>query len=89
MSFTKHPQLEHGAVFFYDGYPGGVGIAECMYSSMEDLLECTAALIENCSCEEGCPSCTSHLNADRATDRSTSLDSTAIRLLLRVLTSYH
>jgi len=57
ISFTKHPQLENGAVFFYDGYPGGVGIAECMYNAFEDLLDRTAALIENCPCEEGCPSC--------------------------------
>ncbi len=57
ISFTKHPQLPHGAVFFYDGYPGGVGIADCMYDSFEDLLERTRELIERCPCEEGCPSC--------------------------------
>ncbi len=57
ISFTKHPQLPNGAVFFYDGYPGGVGIAECIYNSFEDLLRNTYDLISNCGCDEGCPSC--------------------------------
>lgn len=84
ISFTKHPQLEHGAVFFYDGYPGGVGIAECMYTSMEDLLDRTAALIENCPCEEGCPSCIQSPkcgSGNRPLDKAGASD--AIRLLLR------
>lgn len=57
ISFTRHPQLPNGAVFFYDGYPGGVGIAECMYNAFEDLLARTRDLINDCPCEEGCPSC--------------------------------
>lgn len=57
ISFTKHPQLPDGAVFFYDGYPGGVGIAECMFNSFEDLLARTHDLISACPCEDGCPSC--------------------------------
>ncbi len=57
ISFTKHPQLPDGAVFFYDGYPGGVGIAETMYYEFEDLLSRTRDMIAACPCEEGCPSC--------------------------------
>lgn len=57
ISFTRHPQLSNGAIFFYDGYPGGVGIAECIYTSMEDLLQRTRGLIASCVCDEGCPSC--------------------------------
>ncbi|MBK6767195.1 MAG: DUF1998 domain-containing protein [bacterium] len=84
ISFTKHPQLEHGAVFFYDGYPGGVGIAECMYNAFEDLLDRTASLIENCPCEEGCPSC---IQSPKCGSGNRPLDKVgaaeAIRLLLR------
>ncbi len=47
ISFTKHPQLPDGAIFFYDGYPGGVGIAECMYNSFENLLAQTHDLISS------------------------------------------
>ncbi len=57
ISFTKHPQLPNGSVFFYDGYPGGVGISECMYASLDDLLAKTSDLITRCACLEGCPSC--------------------------------
>lgn len=57
ISFTKHPQLPDGAIFFYDSYPGGVGIAECMYESIEHLLARTYDLVATCSCEDGCPSC--------------------------------
>lgn len=57
ISFTKHKQIENGAVFFYDGYPGGAGIAEYVYEVIEKLLKQTLLLIENCKCEEGCPSC--------------------------------
>lgn len=57
ISFTRHPQLPNGAVFFYDGYPGGVGISECMYDALEDLLAKTGDLISHCTCLEGCPSC--------------------------------
>lgn len=57
ISFTRHPQLEGGAVFLYDGYPGGAGIAEHVFGSFEELLERTLQLVESCACAEGCPSC--------------------------------
>ncbi|MBM3325167.1 MAG: DUF1998 domain-containing protein, partial [Calditrichaeota bacterium] len=57
ISYTKHPQLDGGAVFLYDGYAGGIGIAKRIYEVVEPLLERTRKLISECSCEEGCPSC--------------------------------
>lgn len=57
ISFTKHPQLPDGAVFFYDGYPGGAGIATFVYGIAEQIFTRTQELIANCPCEEGCPSC--------------------------------
>jgi DEAD/DEAH box helicase domain-containing protein len=57
ISFTHHKQLEDGAIFFYDGYPGGAGIAERVYDVVEELLERTHRLISQCGCEVGCPSC--------------------------------
>ncbi|HEY3294207.1 MAG TPA: DEAD/DEAH box helicase [bacterium] len=57
ITFTRHKQLTGGAIFFYDGYPGGAGIAEYNYSIIEELLRRTLNLIENCPCEDGCPSC--------------------------------
>ena len=55
--FTTHPQVSGPAIFIYDGYPGGVGIALGGYENIEKLLESTHRLIEDCDCETGCPSC--------------------------------
>ncbi len=44
-------------IFFYDRYPGGVGLSEKIYEGMENVLQETKALIERCGCENGCPSC--------------------------------
>ncbi|MCB9368397.1 MAG: DEAD/DEAH box helicase [Calditrichaeota bacterium] len=83
ISFTKHPQLPNGAVFFYDGYPGGVGIAECMYYSFEDLLARTLKLIETCPCEEGCPSC---IQSPKCGSGNRPLDKNGARFTLSYLT---
>jgi DEAD/DEAH box helicase domain-containing protein len=57
ISFTRHKQMDGGAVFFYDGYPGGAGIADHVFEIIEELLEKTLKLISTCPCWEGCPSC--------------------------------
>lgn len=44
-------------VFLYDRYPGGIGLSENVYHSVQHLLKEAKSLIERCSCEEGCPSC--------------------------------
>ena len=36
--FTIHPQVGGPAIFIYDGYPGGVGIARGGYDQIEGLL---------------------------------------------------
>ncbi len=57
ISTTAHPQVGKAAIFIYDGYPGGVGLASRAYTILEDLLKRTQEVIEACPCEEGCPSC--------------------------------
>ena len=57
ISYPRHPELEKGAVFIYDGYPGGVGLAKAGFEVLEDLLTQTLETIEACECDEGCPSC--------------------------------
>lgn len=52
-----HPQVGKAAIFIYDGYPGGVGLAARAYTILEDLLRRTQEVMEACPCEEGCPSC--------------------------------
>jgi DEAD/DEAH box helicase domain-containing protein len=45
------------SVFLYDRYSGGLGFAEKGYQLMEQMLEACLALIQECECEDGCPSC--------------------------------
>ncbi|MFQ5873086.1 MAG: DEAD/DEAH box helicase, partial [Dehalococcoidia bacterium] len=55
--YSLHPQLLKGAIFVYDCYPGGIGLAEKGYVMVDQLLGMTRELVENCECEAGCPSC--------------------------------
>jgi len=55
--YPVHPQLGKPAIFIYDGYPGGVGLAEYGYGVLEELLKKTLSLLRECSCLDGCPSC--------------------------------
>jgi DEAD/DEAH box helicase domain-containing protein len=57
ISYPNHPQLGTGAVFIYDGHPGGVGIAARGFQDLPDLLGRVLLLLETCPCEKGCPSC--------------------------------
>jgi DEAD/DEAH box helicase domain-containing protein len=82
ISFTRHKQLEGGAVFFYDGYPGGAGIAEHIFSVIQPLLEKTLHLIENCACEVGCPSC---IQSPKCGAGNKPLDKRAAVRVLRLL----
>lgn len=57
ISIPLHPQLSCGAVFIYDGHPGGVGISARAYHDLPALLERVADLLRQCDCEDGCPTC--------------------------------
>ncbi|MBW2466073.1 MAG: DEAD/DEAH box helicase [Deltaproteobacteria bacterium] len=52
-----HEQLSRAAVFIYDGYPGGVGLARKAFEKIDELLHLTHRTINDCTCELGCPSC--------------------------------
>jgi DEAD/DEAH box helicase domain-containing protein len=57
LSTPAHPQVPQPVIFVYDGYPGGVGLARKAFAGFEGLLSTTRELVEDCSCEEGCPAC--------------------------------
>jgi DEAD/DEAH box helicase domain-containing protein len=44
-------------IFLYDGYPGGVGFSDLLYSNRSELIEKSSHLIKGCPCDHGCPSC--------------------------------
>jgi DEAD/DEAH box helicase domain-containing protein len=57
VSHPDHPDTALPTVFIYDGYAGGVGIAEATYDRLQELLGATLSAIRGCPCAEGCPSC--------------------------------
>jgi DEAD/DEAH box helicase domain-containing protein len=44
-------------VFFYDRYPGGVGLSERLYEVHGKLMAQARGLITSCGCLSGCPAC--------------------------------
>ncbi len=55
--YPVHPQFGKGAIFIYDQYPGGIGLAETGFDMLDRLFELTLEMVGNCDCVEGCPSC--------------------------------
>ncbi|WP_010193740.1 DEAD/DEAH box helicase [Bacillus sp. m3-13] len=54
---VKSTHDEKPVVYFYDRYPGGVGLSEKAYDYIDQLLTRAGELIGNCPCRSGCPSC--------------------------------
>ena len=57
ITYLRHPQLGHPAIFFHDAHAGGVGITASLFDRVESLLETTHELIADCACDSGCPGC--------------------------------
>ncbi len=57
LSTDVHVGTGMPTIFVYDGVPGGVGIAQVGYEQAEDWWAQTRALLLECSCIDGCPSC--------------------------------
>jgi DEAD/DEAH box helicase domain-containing protein len=57
LSTPSHPDTEQAQVFIYDGFPGGVGIAEKGFELLPELWRATLEAVRDCPCAEGCPSC--------------------------------
>jgi DEAD/DEAH box helicase domain-containing protein len=49
---TKRP-----TIYFYDRYPGGIGLSQRLYEKHDELLEEAQRLIMGCGCLSGCPAC--------------------------------
>jgi DEAD/DEAH box helicase domain-containing protein len=57
VSTAYHPDTGSCAIFVYDGYQGGAGIAERGYRQADRLLRATLETVRACPCSTGCPSC--------------------------------
>jgi DEAD/DEAH box helicase domain-containing protein len=54
---TRSGFTELPTVYIYDAVPGGVGFAERLYGSFEQLVASALDVVADCACENGCPSC--------------------------------
>lgn len=54
---VKAVQSKLPTIFFYDRYPGGIGLSEKLYEMHESLLLEAKRVISSCSCLSGCPAC--------------------------------
>jgi DEAD/DEAH box helicase domain-containing protein len=68
VSTTDHPQAETSALFIYDSYRGGVGLARNGYDHIEELFEHTWELLADCGCSDGCPACIQSPHCGRANE---------------------
>jgi DEAD/DEAH box helicase domain-containing protein len=82
IAVPRHLQLQKSAVFIYDGYPGGVGLAARGFDLIEELLQKTVELIAACPCDLGCPSC---IHSPKCGGGNKPLDKTAALFLARAL----
>ncbi|MFB6166021.1 MAG: DEAD/DEAH box helicase [Haloarculaceae archaeon] len=57
LSTPLHPHTGQSTIFVYDGYPGGVGLAERAYRDVASLTATTREMVASCPCEDGCPAC--------------------------------
>lgn len=80
--YPYHPQVGKSAIFIYDGYPGGVGLAQHGFEIILELLDKTMHQVSSCDCEQGCPSC---IHSPRCGSGNKPLDKQAALLVLEGL----
>jgi DEAD/DEAH box helicase domain-containing protein len=79
VSTPFHPDTGQAQIFIYDGYPGGIGIAEKGFDLIEELWQATLKAINECPCQEGCPSC---IQSPKCGNNNKPLDKKAAQILL-------
>jgi DEAD/DEAH box helicase domain-containing protein len=57
LSYTLYPRFKEPVIFIYDGYEGGIGLTRRATEVIGEWLMATFKVLEECPCEEGCPSC--------------------------------
>ncbi len=55
---VKSPITDRPTVILYDSYPGGIGLAHKAFAMRDMLLEKALQIAADCTCSQGCPSCT-------------------------------
>jgi DEAD/DEAH box helicase domain-containing protein len=84
LSTPLHPDTGNPTIFIYDGFEGGIGISETLYSNIKPLWEKTLKLIDNCECKDGCPSC---IYSPKCGNENEPIDKKAASIILNKLLS--
>jgi DEAD/DEAH box helicase domain-containing protein len=51
------PHFAVPALYIYDRYPGGTGLAEALSRKTSEVFAAAFRVVERCPCRSGCPSC--------------------------------
>jgi len=57
LAMMKAPHDDRPAIYLYDNYPGGIGLARRAFGMEKRVLAMARQLVEHCACRSGCPSC--------------------------------
>ncbi|MFH1540136.1 MAG: DEAD/DEAH box helicase [bacterium] len=83
VSTNHHVDTGKPTVFIHDAHEGGMGIAETGYRRVGKLLGRTLELLEECPCDDGCPSC---IQSPKCGNMNEPLDKEAAAIILRTMT---
>lgn len=64
----RDPHFGIPALYLFDRYPGGTGLAEAVAAGADGILAAARDRVENCSCQQGCPACIGVRDPDREID---------------------
>jgi DEAD/DEAH box helicase domain-containing protein len=82
LSTPLHPDIGCPTIFIYDGFEGGIGISETLYTNINELWNKTLQLIDRCECKDGCPSC---IYSPKCGNENEPLDKKAASVILTKL----
>ncbi len=83
LSTPRHPDTGMPTVFIYDGFEGGMGLAEKACELFGEVAAMTLELVRDCLCEEGCPAC---IYSPKCGNDNKPLDKQAARIILEQVT---
>ena len=85
VSTPLHADTGEAQIFIYDAHRGGTGIAEKGFELVHHLWQETLRVIEECPCDEGCPSC---IQSPKCGNNNHPLDKKAAQIILKALTGH-
>jgi len=82
LSTPLHPDTLRPTIFVYDGFEGGIGLAEKAFDLFGEISSMTLDLVRDCPCEDGCPAC---IYSPKCGNDNKPLDKEAARIILEKL----